>query len=244
MAGPLRGADPPFPGGARGGGRAKTGRDGQHDRPAADPPGLPPRSVGLVRAGRAAPRHGRADHLQPRHQRISARPAGRPFGLGRDAGGVGSGRAGVGVGAEARPARRGRPRPPRVPPPADHPRHAAVRTTPGPDLQPPGRPRIQPPAGNQPPHELFDRSDPENARRVAEAQPQARRQVQRGCRPAGHARRFHRAGRGGQVPGAAGRGADAEPRSSAPTIASFSPAARPTRRRGNTSSGRSIRPNG
>ena len=67
-------------------------------------------------------------------------------------GGPGAGPTGVGLGAEARPARRRRPRPPRVPPLAAHPRHAALRAAPDADLPPPGGPGVQPPAGDQPTH--------------------------------------------------------------------------------------------
>ena len=79
------------------------------------------------------------------------------------------------------------------------------------DLQPPGRPGAQPPAGHRAADRLLDRADPGGAGRAAEAESQAGRRFQRRLRPAGHARRVRRAGRGRQVPGAAGRRPHAEP---------------------------------
>ena len=73
----------------RGGGRTEAGRHGQHDRPAAIPPGLPPRSVGLVRAGRR--RCGRwpsgSSTTSTANGYLQGRPRG-PFGLGGEAGGA------------------------------------------------------------------------------------------------------------------------------------------------------------
>ncbi len=54
--------------------RAEARRHGQHGGPAAIAAGLSPRSVGLVRARAGVAGDGRADHLQPRHQRLPARP--------------------------------------------------------------------------------------------------------------------------------------------------------------------------
>ena len=85
VARPLRGTLPSLAGRGGRGRRAEARRHGQHDRPAAVAAGLPPRPVGLVRARAGLAGDVRADHLQPRHQRLSARPPGRPAGAGRDA---------------------------------------------------------------------------------------------------------------------------------------------------------------
>ena len=85
--------------------------------------------LGWFDVGAGAAGDGRADHLQPRQQRLPARPPGRPAGTRRRQGGAGPGRAGLGAGAEAGSARRGRPRPARVPAPAIDPRHAAATSS-------------------------------------------------------------------------------------------------------------------
>ena len=54
----------------------------------------------------------------------------------------------LGAGAEARPARRRRPRPARVPAACSCARHAVLRAASHADLQPSGRPGAQPPAGH------------------------------------------------------------------------------------------------
>ena len=167
------------------------------------------------------------------------------LGPGRDGGGSGAGPAGAGVGAEARPARRR--------PPATSASACSCSSRPAcryyeqlrtlisnhlEDLEHNRLPVISRRTG------LLDRTDPADARRAAQAQPEARRRVQRGPRPAGHARRLRRAGRGGQVPGAAGRRAHAEPVHQPLLPQAFRQRPGQRRRRGSTSSGRSIRPNG
>ena len=90
---------------------------------------------------------------------------------------VGPGPAGAGRGAEARSARRGGPRPARMPAAAAHARHALLRAAQDADLEPPGRPRAQPPAGHRAADRLFDRADPGDAGRAAQAESQAGRRI-------------------------------------------------------------------
>ena len=126
------------------------------------------------------------------YQRLSARPPGRPLGAGRDQGRPRPGRAGPGRGAEARPARRRRPQSARVPAAATHAGHAPFRAVADAHHLAPGGPRAQPPAGDQPPHGLFDRADPAGLDRVAEAQSQAGGRIQQRAGSARHARRVRR----------------------------------------------------
>ena len=133
------------------------------------------------------------------------------LGAGRDEGRSRPGRAGPGRGAEARPARRGRPQSARMPAAATHAGHAPFRAVANAHHLAPGGHRAQPPAGDQPSHRLFDRADPAGPGRVAEAQSQAGGRLQQRAGPARHARRVRRTGRRRQVPGPPGRRPHAQP---------------------------------
>ncbi len=80
--------------------------------------------------------------------------------------------------------------------------------------------------------------------RAAQAESQAGRRLRRRARAHGHARRVRRAGRGRQVPGAAGRRPHAQPVHQPLLSQAAARAARPTTRPASTSSGRSTRPSG
>ena len=93
------------------------------------------------------------------------------------AGPLRTGRGGAAAGPAARPARRRRPRPARVPAPAAHAGHALPRRAPHPDLAAPRRPRAQPPAGHREEDGDLAREDQGGARAPATAQPPAGRVV-------------------------------------------------------------------
>ncbi len=74
---------------------ARPRRDGQHGRPAAIAARLSARSIGLVRHRPRTAADVRPHHLQPRRQRLSARPARRPDRARRSARAIGPGQRGA-----------------------------------------------------------------------------------------------------------------------------------------------------
>ena len=111
-------------------------------------------------------------------------------------------------------------------------------------LQPSGRPRTQPAAGDLAEDGLFDRADPGGARRAAQAQSQAGRRFPRGVRPHRHAGRVRRTGRRRRLPGAARRRPACPACTSARTTASCCNEQDTPRKPASTSSGRSTRRSG
>ena len=190
---------------------------------------------------------GRPDHLQSRHQRLSARPAGRsarsPTPRTDD----------IGAGPSRRLALVQKLDPPGVAA-RDLRECLLLQLTPGmpyyeelqdAHLQPSGRPRAQPAADHLRADRLLDRIDPESAGRAAQAESQAGGRFQRTSRaPSVTPDVFVEQDETGKYNVRLEDGHTPEPATSARTIASCLPAATADGKRANTSSGRSIRPNG
>ena len=148
----------------RRGRRPQARRHGQHGRPAAIAARLFARSARLVRSRRATAADVRPDHLQPRPQRLSARPAGRSGRSHRP------GRSRLALAEEALAVVQ------KLDPPGvaarDLQECLLLQLVPGMPYyeqlktlitQSSGRHRAQPPAGDRAPHRLLDRADQPDA---------------------------------------------------------------------------------
>ena len=122
-----------------------------------------------------------------------------------------AGRGGPAPGPEARPARRRRPQPPRVPAAPADPRDPLPRRPPGPDRQPPRRHPAEPPADDREEDGHPDRADQGGDRAPAPARPPPGRPVRPRERPVRRARPDRRAQRAGRVRGPPDRRPHAAP---------------------------------